>query len=163
MRKIIATLGFLSTLAGCSREYECTNDTLKLTFIGYTKADVDTLVIRRYAINDNFQRVEDSVQIFLDTMGVIQSHDTITFGGNKPNNIITYGSGWQVYIPSKNKTISISYIVSPQQQGKCGTGYFSKVACVCYNNIESLVQDGQLIYYPARDTSFSGYRVYIRN
>ena len=101
--------------------------------------------------------------ITLDTTGISQSNDTISFGGNKPNNVIQFGSDWQVVVPSINKTIAIANIVSPQEQGKCGTGYFGKVACVCYNSIQSLVQDGQTISYPARDTSFNGYHVYIHH
>ena len=161
MGKIIVFVCLLIIISSCNREYNCSNDTLKLTFIGYTKADVDTLVVKKYAANTNFQQLQDSMVFILDTSGINQSNDTISFGGNTPNNIIQFGSDWQVLVPSINKTIDITNIVSPQEQGKCGTGYFSKVACVCYNSIQSLVQDGQTISYPARDTSFNGYHVYI--
>ncbi len=161
MRKVIVLVCLLIIISSCNREYNCSNDTLKLTFIGYTKADVDTLVVKKYAANTNFQQLQDSMVIKLDTSGIDQSNDTVNFGGNTPNNIIQFGSDWRVLIPSTNKTIAISNIVSPQQQGKCTTGYFDKVACVCYNSIQSLAQDGQTISYPARDTSFNGYHVYI--
>ena len=161
MGKIIVFGCLLILISSCNSEYNCSNNTLKLTFIGYSKADVDTLIVKKYAANTNFQELQDSMVITRDTSGIAQSNDTISFGVNAPNNIIQFGSDWQVSIPSTNKTISISNIVSPQQQGKCSTGYFDKVACVCYNSIQSLVQDGQTISYPARDTSFNGYLVYI--
>ena len=161
MRKVIVLVCLLIIISSCNREYNCSNDTLKLTFIGYTKADVDTLVVKKYAANTNFQQLQDSMVITRDTSGIDQSNDTVSFGVNTPNNIIQFGSDWRVLIPSTNKTIAISNIVSPQQQGKCTTGYFDKVACVCYNSIQSLAQDGQTISYPARDTSFNGYHVYI--
>lgn len=161
MGKIIIFVCLLIIISSCNREYNCSNDTLKLTFIGYTKADVDTLIVKKYAANTNFQQLQDSIVLKLDTSGISQSNDTINFGGNTPDNIIQFGSDWQVLIPSINKTIAISNIVSPQQQGECGTGYFSKVACVCYNSIHSLEQDRQTISYPARDASFNGYHVYI--
>src|SRR5664279_127739 len=159
MGKIIVFVCLLIIISSCNREYNCSNDTLKLTFIGYTKANVDTLIIKKYAANTNFQQLQDSMMFILDTAGISQSNDTISFGGNKPNNVIQFGSDWQVMVPSTNKTVAISNIVSPQQQGKCSAGYFDKIACVCYNSIQSLVQDGQTIPYPVRDTSFNGYHV----
>lgn len=163
MGKIIVFVCVLIIASSCNREYNCSNDTLKLTFIGYTKANVDTLIIKKYAANTNFQQLQDSMMFILDTAGIIQSNDTISFGGNKPNNVIQFGSDWQVVVPSINKTVAISNIVSPQQQGKCGSGNLDKVACVCYNSIQSLMQDGLTISYPARDTSFNGYHVYVHH
>jgi hypothetical protein len=163
MRKIIVFASLLIIISGCNREYNCSNDTLKLSFIGYTKANVDTLIVKKYAANTNFQQLQDSMVITRDTSGISQNNDTISFGVNSPNNIIQFGSDWQVFVPAIYKTVAISNIISPQQQGKCRTGNLDKVACVCYNNIQSLVQDGQTISYPARDTSFNGYHVYIHN
>lgn len=163
MPKIIVLVCLLIIVSSCKREYSCNNDTVKLIFIGYTKADVDTLIVKKYAVNTNFQQLQDSMIITLDTTGITQNNDTISFDLNTPNNIIQFGSDWEVLIPSINKTVAISNIVSPQEQGKCGAGYLDKVACVCYNSIQSLLQDGQTISYPARDTSFNGYHVYIHH
>src|ERR1019366_8869140 len=102
MGKIIVFVCLLIIISSCDREYNCSKDTLKLTFIGYTKADVDTLIVKKYAANTNFQQLQDSMVITLDTTGISQSNDTISFGGNTPNNIIQFGNDWQVLIHSLN-------------------------------------------------------------
>ena len=128
MKKTVLAITFIISLAGCSREYNCTNENLHLSFIGFLKSDIDTLIIKKYAANNNFQQLINTVQFAIDTTGILQTNDTISFGGAAINNMIQYGNDWQIIIPSKNITVTISNIISPQEQGKCSAG--GKVNCV---------------------------------
>ena len=129
-----------SLLLSCTREYSCTDPEIRLAFVGFSNADIDTIVIRKYAANGNYQAVLDTFTITnpVDAEYMI-SGDTVTLFPANATKGIYAGFDWQVLIPAANRTVFISNIVSEHRKGKCGTGLFSmdKLGCACTNNVFS--------------------------
>ncbi|MGZ3778356.1 MAG: hypothetical protein ACXVIY_06975 [Mucilaginibacter sp.] len=129
-------------------------------FIGFAPADIDTIVLRAYTRGDNFQHLVDTV-VIVNQNAIIYttSHDTTIVDANSsnPNHFVNPNFDWKIYIPAKNKTISISNIMSDATKGPGRT---------CLNPILSFVQDGETVVPHLVETGkfyTSGYMVYIHN
>ena len=156
---------FLSLLpliiSSCSTEYSCSDTSITPVFINFQPSDIDTLVLRKYAVNSNFTNPLDSEQINFGYSGYyISNNDSTTVQLFSEKLSIKTGFDWQIFIPSKNRTINISQIKSEKRIDKCSHGIFSmdKVACDCTNRIFSCSQDTQ----PVSFTNFP-YNIYITN
>jgi hypothetical protein len=163
MRKIFLTLLIILFLCSCRRDYQCSNQAFGITFIGYPKADIDSFVIRRYVANTNFQQVIDSAVNTLETSSYIASNDSTMVSYVSPMSAIQYGNDWQIYVPGINKTVSLSNIMAFQKSGSCSVGLGTKTLCYCVNPVQSANVDGQMIMYPTPDSTFKGYKIYIKN
>ncbi|HSC36554.1 MAG TPA: hypothetical protein VLD19_01735, partial [Chitinophagaceae bacterium] len=106
----------------CGRDVDCADSIIQPTFIGYSLADVDTMVLRRYKAGDGFNTLIDTFLITtLNGRGtyVIAGRDSIqvytsgVYGSNGEQlNAIHVGYDWKLYIPATNKTVAITGIVS---------------------------------------------------
>ena len=159
MIKIIIPLLILSVcLMGCP-EHPCQPNYINPAFIGFGPADIDTIVLRAYKRGDNFQHVTDTFVITNHYSAIYTtSHDTtiVDINPSDPNNIINANFDWQIYIPAKHRTVSISNIMTDATQGRRG----------CSNPIISFIQDGQTIAPQRFDSNkfyLAGYRAYIHN
>ena len=157
-RMIFICIISLAFFSGCERE--CYPGEINLTFVGFARADIDTLIIRAYTANDNYSHLLDTV---LENVGYasifIVSNDSLVVYLNSSDlyHTITAGYDWQIYIPAKNRTVRISNIISPQTKNSGRS---------CVNPINSFEQDGKLIVpeLVKRDqAATSGYMVYINN
>ena len=150
--------GLYTLLMGCP-EHTCQNNSINPTFIGFAPADIDTMILRAYKVNTNFQQLEDTMKVMNNYANIYTtSNDTtiIFFNNSNVGDVISPGFDWQIYIPAKHRTISISNIMVDATQGRHG----------CSNPILSFVQDGQTIIPHRFDTNkfyISGYRAYINN
>jgi hypothetical protein len=159
MIKIIIPLLILSvSLMGCP-EHTCKPDYINPAFIGFTPADIDTIVFRAYKRDDNFQHLIDTVIVIDSYSGIYtRMHDTtiVDVNSSDPNHFINPNFDWQIYIPAKHRTVSISNIMTDATQGRRG----------CSNPIISFIQDGQTIaphWFDSNKFYISGYRAYIQN
>ncbi len=157
--KIIVLLSVLSIfLMGCP-EHTCVNNSINPAFIGFAASDIDTFVLRAYKVNTSFQQLEHTVTVINHNSTIYTtSNDTtiVDVNSSDPNDFINPGFDWQIYIPAKKKTVSISNIITDATQGRRG----------CSNPIISFVQDGQTIIPHRFDNRLfytSGYRVYVHN
>jgi hypothetical protein len=143
--KVLSLLLFavIILFASCNRTVSCTNQYITPAFIGFSIADIDTLIIREFKKGNNFLQPIDTVLITNDphSASYSTSNDTtivilnVTPGQSK---YILPDHDWQIFIPAKNKTIAISNIISPQTEYSC-------FKCVCTNPINSFIQNGQTI------------------
>lgn len=150
--------------AGCTREYDCADSTIQTAFIGFSSADIDTLVLRKFKANDNYQHIIDSFLITYGYSGHYQtSGDTTTVFVADGKNGIKQDYDWQIFIPAMNKTVFVSEIVGENRTGKCGSGLFSmdKFGCTCTNNIFSAKKDNQLINFS--NSGIARHSLFIRN
>ena len=159
MKKTIIPLLILSvSLMGCP-EHTCVNNSINTAFIGFSAADIDTIVLRAYQVNTNFQRLERTVVVINRNPTIYTTlHDTtiVYVNSNDRGDSINPGFDWQIYIPAKQKTVSISNIMTDATQGRRG----------CSNPIMSFVQDGKTIIPHRVDNRLfytSGYRAYVTN
>jgi len=159
MMKIFFPLLILSIgLLGCPAHI-CKSNYINPAFIGFAPADIDTVVVRAYKRGDNFQHLVDTIVITDHHLAIYTTmHDTtiVEINSSNPNDFIDPSFDWQIYIPAKNRTVSISNILIDAAQGSRG----------CSNPITSFVQDGQTVMPHRFDSNkfyISGYRAYIHN
>jgi hypothetical protein len=161
--KILLTLGLvIFFLDGC--ECFCSNNTINPAFIGFSKSQIDTVILKRFTPNQNYAYLIDSVIIVAlspDTNCCsafnysVQGDTTIIFTNSDTIAPIRAGYDWQIYIPATRSTINISDIESGTQ-ANCK---------YCTPNIVSFVQNGVQINSPARTNNFTnddGYGAFIR-
>ena len=152
-------------LFGCTKEYDCNDLPIQPVFIGFSQSDIDTFIVRKFKANDNYQNLIDTFMVKYGTYSLYKiSNDTTTvFVGDASNDGkvgIKVGYDWQIFIPSKSKTVFISDIISEKRTGKYGHGIFSldKVPD-CVNRIFSAKIDNQIINF----SDSTGYYIYILN
>jgi hypothetical protein len=155
---LLIYLSSFAFLSGCN--YQCSDRHITPLFIGFLPADLDTLIFKAYVSNDNYQHLVKTITVIASQGAGIDTtaNDTTVIKATviDPTYYITPGYDWQIYIPAKNRTVSISNIVSPQSEGH------SKG---CWNPINSLVQDSQLVvpqFMITPDYYTTGYRVVIQ-
>jgi hypothetical protein len=166
-KKIPAVLISIIVLTGCARTVPCLNQYITPAFVGFTFADLDTLIIREYKKDDHFLTL-------LDTALIITSDNILSRGSSNDTTVVllNYISGqekyifpdhdWQIYIPSKNMLISMSNFVSPQKDKKCVVG--GDLCPACSNPIDSFLQNGKQVIPQYGKISYTGgdfYMTYI--
>lgn len=139
MRKILTIIPVLLFFSGC-RNLPCSNQPLTPYFIGFTPSDIDTLIVRQYKPNESFLHITDTA-LFINNVNIVYTtlNDTTIVNFNHISGEEKYllpGYDWQIYIPSINRTVSISDIVSPQTEVSC-------FKCGCVNPVNSLVVDSK--------------------
>jgi hypothetical protein len=160
---LLVTLSFLS----CTPSATCRTNQINPVFIGFTESEIDTIILRKYTTNGNFSELLDTMLI--DMTGAPQytyryavHHDSTIFCIIVVDSSVTaIGAGydWRVYIPSRNKTISISEIENGPHVG----------IAFCPDPVASFQQDGLPIVSPEYfsrsmvgvDWWLEGYRAYI--
>lgn len=156
---VLIYLSSFAFLSGC--EYRCSDRRITPLFIGFLPTDIDTVLFKAYVANDNYQHLVKTISVIASQGAGIDTsaNDTAVIKATvvDPAYFITPGYDWQIFIPAKNRTVSISNIVSPETEGH------SKG---CWNPINSFIQDNQLIVpqfvispYPLT----VGYRILIQN
>ena len=154
----------LSVINGCGKEYDCADPQLIPALIGFAPSDIDTLIIKKYKSNDNFQTLVNSFRIVNSLSGQYQSsNDTTYIYLRNEKNGIYAGFDWILFIPARNRVVTIADIVSEEKTGVCGSGIFSmdKFGCTCTNQVFSAKRDNQLIQFS--NTDRFGTAVFIRN
>lgn len=148
---------------GCSKEYDCADSQIQPAFIGFSLSDIDTLVLSRFKVNDNFQNLIDTFPVRYGYSGQYEtSNDTTIVFVTDSKNGIKVDYDWIIFIPAINKTVFISEIVSEDKIGNCGSGIFSmdKFGCNCTNNIYSAKKDNQVVSFSNSGTT--RYNIFIR-
>jgi len=96
-------------------------------------------VSRAYKRENSFQHLVDTIVITEHSSTIYTTtHDTtiVNVNSSDPNHFINPNYDWQIYIPAKHRSISISNIMTDAKLGPRG----------CSNPIISSVQDGQTIF-----------------
>ncbi len=147
-------------LAGCTRAYKCADPQIQPTLIGFNATDIDTVVLRKFKPNDNYQSLLDSIVVTRGRDWAYQvSHDTTALYAIDDQQAIKTGYDWKIFIPATRKTIALSTISSESKTVDCGWGLFSmdKFGCACANTIFSVKQDNQTVSF-----SSQFYQIFIR-
>jgi hypothetical protein len=166
--RLFISLFLVIVLYSCTTEQPCFNTAIQPSFIGFAPHETDTFILRRYKANSSFNLLIDSFRIYSTYYNTYQfAHDTVNVfvqAGKDSIPLFTgqiqVGYDWQVYIPSVNKTISISNIVDEKKTIKCHSGFpvMDKSVCNCQNPILYMKIDSLVYLYP--DT-IKNFRIYI--
>src|SRR6476620_4333221 len=159
--KNIITLAIISlNLLGCTKKVPCVDSDIKMAFIGFTESDLDTIVLRKFQPDDNYQHLIDTINIFYDSSLYFRSNDTMFVSVYDPIRGIKAYSDWQIFIPGTTKTVLISAIVTEQMTTKCST-LGETLNCDCLNKIYSLKRDNIFMDLSNLNPYINPYRVYI--
>ena len=100
--------------------------------------------------------VDTELVVRMNSSIVTVSNDTlIVFVNESPIQTINENYDWQIYIPTKNRIVTISNIITNNHEGRKG----------CKDEIISFIQDGVLVspkYINTDQFYTSGYRAYIK-
>ena len=156
---VILTLIYLSAL-GCTKTVSCGDLNIQMAFIGFTPSDSDTIVLRKFQTGDNYQYLIDTLNIFFDSSLYHRFSDTTFVSLNEPGQGIKAYNDWQIFIPSTNRTLRISAIVTEQATTKCST-LGETLNCNCINKIYSLKNDNIFVDLSSLNQYLNPYVVYV--
>lgn len=152
----------ISLNISCGKEVKCSDGVVALNFIDYTSKELDTLMVRKYKPDNPQELVEETKLVKGFNVNHTINGDTITVESTPQFSIagfITQYSNWQVYIPSVNRTISITSIEGETHILKTGT-FTTNV--VCRNKIYSCLVDGVKVIFPKQITGYELGAIYIK-
>lgn len=138
---LVSFIVIAAVFTSCRREQTCTIN-CDLTYdliafgIGYTDADLDTLVVNEYAQGSNFSELKSTKTAY--PFNYITSDSQRVFLAK-----LSRYSDWELYIPSTKKTYRIANIKQQDNPTKTGA---CKAMNGCYNEIVSFDLDGVTQY-----------------
>lgn len=112
------------------------SDGLRLGFVSFDSADVDTIIITKFEQGNSFSHLVDTLQ--WDRSNIVFTHqkDTFEIGIRVGDILLKSNYDYKVAIPAINRTFAISELNEPKQIGDCS----GKV--MCGNAIISARLDG---------------------
>ena len=139
MNKIAIILIVTFALLSCGKTVKCSDTPVEIAFISFPLHSIDTLVIKKFVQNSNFQNLIDTINLINANTVVVA--DTVYINRINSINILQRGFDWQIVVPASNRTFSISNIVYQEEIRNCGT--FE--SCICFNKIISVKVNGQIL------------------
>jgi hypothetical protein len=170
--KLLPVLAIVATfLAGCISK-PCSLSHLTPAFIGFSQDDLDTIVVRHYEANGNFNHLLDTLVVTKGEWYLKSSADTTVIETNsisapvEAQNHLSPGYDWEIYVPAVKKVILISHIIFEQTEQRA---FILNDRWGCSSPITSYVQDGQQtmaqaasgVSYTFSGNTFYGYLIYI--
>lgn len=135
-------ISFLYMLNSCTTT-PCFTGSFNFGLKGFTQAEADTILVRRFFRGSNFSNLTDS---FLLTPGFRVQQDTLEITSLfVPDSYMNAAYDYLLVFPGIPKTIRLTDITEVNREIKHSV--FSNVKVGCENNITSMKADG--IYLPA--------------
>jgi hypothetical protein len=143
----------LSCLIKCGKKCDCNQDHLLLGFLHYSIADVDTIIVKRFAKGSGYSGSFDSTILTAYNSFKIQLGDSLKFEYEDEGFLLKPSNDWLVEIPAVNRTVTFSDLIEEKKQQRCKR----KKAATCTNNIVSFKLDGTEV-----SAGGTGYEIYIK-
>ena len=119
---------------------------LRISTIGFTAAEIDTIILRKFTKGSGFASKIDTLSVN-SSNALFQfpytTKDTSFMGVLSPDVLLKSKYDYEIYIPAVNKLVSITAISEPQQ--KMRKGFLSTTKEYCINAIQSFQQDGRMV------------------
>lgn len=135
MRAALLMIPFLFVLAfaSCSKTCFCTMATLYPSYVSFNHSDTDTIILRRYDRNSNFNQLLDTA-IITDQNAVFNfNQDTLSIRSDAEALTLRSFYNYVLYLPALNRSDSISHIIQAHDTQKGS----SNLECNCINRILS--------------------------
>jgi hypothetical protein len=131
-------------MAGCGYEDCLPSEGLLFTPVGFTRAELDTIVIRKFAKGQIPAGLIDSLVLDSSTnhYEFSATGDTARPGPIYVGQLMHSGYDYQIYFPSANKLVTVAEIYEPQQRRH---KTFPRDESFCGNRIQSCQLDGVLV------------------
>lgn len=124
---------FLLAFASCSKTCFCTMATLYPAYVAFNPGETDTIILRRYDRNSNFDRLLDTA-IITDQNAVFSfNQDTLSIRSDAEALTLRSFFDYVLYLPTLQRSDSISHIYEPRDTQKGS----SNLECNCINRILS--------------------------
>jgi hypothetical protein len=143
MKIITFLLLLLLTLSACMKKISCSDPDISIGFIALPIEDMDTIVLRKFVANNNYQTQIDTIAIYRDinsSIRVFSSGDTAVITLYDRQNSLRPGFDWQIFNPATNNTYTVSDIEKENKERKCGT---FNTDCFCENTITRIAVNNQ--------------------
>lgn len=143
MKNIIVILLISSSLSACNKTISCTDPQISISFISLPIDNIDTIVLRKFVANSNYQTLIDSIGIYRDinsSIRVFPGGDTAIITLFNTDNGIAQGFDWQIFNPATNNTYTISEIEKEDTEIKCGA---LSTNCFCSDEITRISVNNQ--------------------
>jgi hypothetical protein len=134
----ILTIVALTCLLFSCGQYPCARGGLRYNFVGFSDAESDTFIIRRFTRNSNI--IKDSIPQY-DAVRYNRSGDTLNMVAYLSNVLLQSDYDYQLFFPGANKTFAITEINEDFQNS--GGGFTGTGEPMCINPVTSCKVDGQ--------------------
>lgn len=138
---------FFTTAAFCACGYDNCGEAegLRISTIGLTAVEIDTIILRKFTKGGNFTSMIDTLSINPSNVFFqfpYTTRDTSFMGVLRPDVLLKSKYDYQIYIPAVNRLVRITDIREPQQKMK---RTLPSDKTYCLNSIQSFQQDGQMV------------------
>ena len=137
---LIATIIFILFLGSCSKTCYCDVAILNPSFVSFDSSETDTIILRRYARNTNFNSFLDSTVLTAQNADFHFNIDTLSISSDTAKAKMVSYFDYILYLPSLNRSDSIQNIYETRDT-KEGS---HNLECNCVNKV--------LFYQLNRDT-----------
>jgi hypothetical protein len=134
---LLFTISLSAILISCG-EYQCSKADLRFGLIGFSDAEADTIVLRRFDKTGNFNSPLDT--FLLTNISFNRRSDTLVMGAFPGTALLQSDHNYQIFFPQGNTLISVTEIA--EEQRSIRRSFTDKVGCV--NFIQSCKLNGQL-------------------
>lgn len=159
MKYILAISSLFFFLISCKKTINCTDPYIDLAFISIPATNIDTIILRKYALDNNFSTLLDTIVLIENMNSSIiylnSTRDTAIIRPVHPELKIISGFDWQIFIPSTQQTFAITNIKTQNRTLDCAT---FNTNCYCYNDIIRIWLDNKDIM----PTAFKSNTIFIR-
>ena len=132
---------FLLLFSSC-KECPCSKAELKFDLVGFSDTEADSIVIRQFDRNGNFNTKRDS--FLIDHAGFIRFVDTLKMVAFPGNALLESRFDYEIFFPASNSLYRITEINEQMSTQRCG-GLFGVEKVGCINPINSFKLNGNLL------------------
>ena len=135
--------GFLMILSSCSKTITCSDGTVILTTVGFSRSDFDSAVVTRYTQDNAFDIAVDSTRVVSFIDGGLDTAKVNAYGSDNKV-FMKAGYDYKIVIPAAGKTYLLTKIVlAGNTHQSISTGLTNdELAYSCFNNIVSCNVNG---------------------
>ena len=123
----------LFIISSCSKTCFCTDNKLSLGYVAFDGTETDTIILRRYDKNSNFNRLIDTIVITDQNTTFNNRQDTLTIHANAESTTLRSFYNYILYLPALNRSDSIRgiYEARDREEGS------HNMDCNCINRVLS--------------------------
>ena len=149
MKKILTSCLLILMIAFCScKKCPCSPGLVHYNFIGFTEAEADTFIVRKFEPNGSFNIKKDT--FLINNVVYKRSNDTLNMVAYPGAATFESRSDYEIFFPASNSLYRITEINEQSTNQSCGFLSTSKEGCI--NPINSLRINGTLMdLHPFRD------------
>ena len=131
----------LMLVLGACEKYPCQRSIgLRTAFVSFTKAETDTIVVKRFVKGTNLGQLLDSAIIDTALIKFTNRGDTLFPSELHAQTLLNSLYDYQVRVPDGNRIFTITDITEEQKKGRAG--FLSPARDACYNPITAYTLNG---------------------